>query len=85
MWGEDGITSGGTSSQGAMGERAYGVSRGKRRAGAMEGRGVQSLGEGRGWGGLGATRTWPRALELWPEHYIPPPREIAPKAEVVET
>ena len=38
-----------------------------------------------GVGGLGATRTWPRALELWPEHYIPPPREIAPKAEVVET
>ena len=85
--GECGITSGGTSSQGAVGEREYGVPRGiqhggKRRAGAMEGRGIQSLGEGgTGWG-LEVTRTWPRALELWPEHYTLPPREIAPKAEV---
>ena len=48
----------------------------------MEGRGIQSLGRvGAGWG-LGVTRTWPRALKLWPEHYIPPPGEIAPKAEV---
>ena len=54
---------------------------------SMEGReGLESWKEegervGAGWG-LGVTRTWPRALELWPEHYIPPPREIAPKAEV---
>lgn len=51
VWGEDGITSGGTSSQGAVGEGEYGMSRGKRRAGAMEGRGLQSLGEGGGGGG----------------------------------
>lgn len=48
----------------------------------MEGRGIQSLGEGGAGWGLEVTRTWPRALELWPEHYTLPPREIAPKAEV---
>lgn len=29
VWGEDGITSGGTSSQGAMGEREYGCPEGR--------------------------------------------------------